>query len=58
MRYLSLMSCGGVNMDVRPRRLASSPSHTRSTHRVTLGKSVMVSRKSSASLYWDVSLPD
>lgn len=65
VQYVTLMSCGGVDMDVRPRkvtpgRTVSSTGSTggSKTRTVSLGKTVLASRKTSADVYWDYNLPD
>jgi hypothetical protein len=59
VRYVTLMSCGGVDMDVRPRKVASRPAaHASAGPRVPLSKTVLARRSSRSALYWDFPLPD
>lgn len=62
VRYITLMSCGGVNMNIRPKRIISRSSE-RGGKRVTkpqasLRNRVLTNRASRNSLYWDFAMPD
>lgn len=62
VRRVLLMSCGGVNMDVRPKKLApAAPATGGKTAKPQLRstrKAVITSRPSSSAVYWDYVLPD
>jgi len=67
IRYVTLMSCGGVDMDVHPRKVSAgttihggsgSGGSAVKVRTASIGKVVLASRKSSGAVYWDYSLPD
>ncbi len=69
IRYSVLMTCGGVEMDVRPRKVSSAPavrkgsggagaSGGKKPSSPSLGKTVLSGRKSPGAIYWDFPLPD
>lgn len=67
IRYVTLMSCGGVDMDVHPKKISAAPTVRSGSggsgsavkpRTASLGKAVLASRTSAGAVYWDFPLPD
>ncbi len=60
--YVTLMSCGGVDMDVRPKKVAAAApvrsGGVTKPRATSLSKVVLASRKSPSAVYWDFPVTD
>ncbi len=61
-RYITLMSCGGVNMNIRPKKIVSISSKKNGVESMIksskVSRSIVGQRPSQKALYWDCELPD